>query len=309
LTKETVAVIGSGTMGTALAHVVARRMPCVLWTPSPEVATAINERRRHPVHFAGQLLATSLRATTKLADASDAAELVIIAVGSGQLRTVATEVARVSRPGQAFVSATKGLEANTHLRMSQVLAEVMGTDRVGAISGPNVTTEIMADKPTPIVVASHSRDVVELSLRALSAPPLYVHDSDDLVGVELAGALKNVVAIATGVGFGLGIGDNACSLLFARGLAEIQRLGAALGARPATFLGLAGLSDLFMTATCSTVSMNREFGVKLGAGHSASDILATLTERPEGPIRSSRVSSSPSAPACVCRWPGRSTRS
>jgi glycerol-3-phosphate dehydrogenase (NAD(P)+) len=278
---EHVAVVGSGTMGTALAHVLAARARCLLWTSNDDVAQAINTRHRHPLHFVDATLAPNLRATTDLGEAVGNAALVVVAVPSAAFRATAREIARFVKPLQIVFSATKGAETGTHKRMAQILAETMPEAMVGAISGPNVTSDIMAERPTPIVLASRAPEAIDTACRFLRAKPLILFPSSDLVGVELAGLLKNVVAIGIGVALGLELGDNACSFIFARGLAEITRLGVALGADPTTFIGLAGVGDLYLTSTCD-FSLNRQLGIALGRGERTEAVLSRLSERPEG---------------------------
>jgi glycerol-3-phosphate dehydrogenase (NAD(P)+) len=284
---DTVAVLGEGSMGTALAATVASRdRPCVLWCRSVEVADAIRERRRNPHHFPSHQLPPALSATADIRHAVDGASLVVVAVPSPLFRATAQTLAAVFAPPQMVLSATKGLEASSLKRMSEVLREELRTDAVGTISGPNVTPDIMAGQLTAVVVASPDRNVIAAGARALATPRLKVYGNSDLDGVETAGVLKNAVAIAMGLATGLGWPANTRSFLFTRGLAEIRRLGLALGAGPDTFYGLAGTGDLFLTST-SPDSLNYRVGIELGQGRALAAIVAGMSEMPEG-INSTR---------------------
>jgi glycerol-3-phosphate dehydrogenase (NAD(P)+) len=197
------------------------------------------------------------------------------------VRETAQALAQVFDPAQLVLSSTKGLESSSLKRMSQVLGEELHTDAVGTISGPNVTPDIMAGQLTAIVVASRDARVIAAGTRALATPRLKVYGNADLAGVETAGVLKNAIAIAMGVATGLDWPANSRSFLFTRGLAEIRQLGLALGAEPATFYGLGGIGDLFLTST-SPDSLNYRVGIELGHGRALPDILAALPEVPEG---------------------------
>jgi glycerol-3-phosphate dehydrogenase (NAD(P)+) len=282
-----VAVLGEGSMGTALAETVAQGgRPCFLWCRSEAVARKIAERRRNPNHFPNRQLSPYLTATSSLEEAVLGASLVIVAVGSPRFRETAAELAKVSSSDQAVLSATKGLELSTLKRMSELLSGELHTGAIGVISGPNITTDIMAGLPTGIVVASRVPEVVNLAAQALTTPRLRVYGNEDLDGVEIAGVLKNAIAIAMGIATGLEWSANARSYIFTRGLAEIRRLGLALGSRPETFYGLAGIGDLFLTST-SPDSLNYRVGIELARNRSLKDIIGGMSEVPEG-INSTR---------------------
>jgi glycerol-3-phosphate dehydrogenase (NAD(P)+) len=285
--KRHAAVLGEGSMGTTLAETVARgNRACTLWCRDAAVARAIRNDRRNPNHFPTQQLSAHLTATDDLAEAVHGAALVIVAVGSPRMR----ETTRALRPhvssDHVFLSATKGIELSTLKRMSDVLAEDLATNAVGTISGPNVTPDIMAGQLTAIVIASRAPEVIALGTRALETPRLKVFGNDDLTGVELAGVLKNAIAVAMGIATGLDCPSNTRSFLFTRGLAEIRQLAMALGAKPDTFYGLAGIGDLFLTST-SPDSLNYRLGIELGRNKALTDILAGMPEVPEG-INSTR---------------------
>lgn len=275
-----VAILGEGTMAIALGHLVAsggRR--ATLWC-SPSTVVSVN-RHRHERFFPGHMLADGLTATTDMAACVRGASLVINATPSASFRAVARLLGPLVTAGQVLLSATKGLEPSSYERLSTVLkAECAGSD-VGAIAGPNITPEMMAGKLSAIVVATTSQDATNMCARLLERPHLRVHGNADLVGVELASSLKNVVAIAVGIAAGMNWATNTSSMLLTRGVAEIGHLAVALGGCWNSFFGLAGLADLYLSCT-STHSLNRRVGTELGQGRALADILAELTELPEG---------------------------
>ena len=274
--KHPVAVLGGGTMGTALADAVASGgRDCVLWSPDSDLVGAVNETHRNPRHFSDHVLALSLSATTSLADAVGSAALAIVAVRSDRVRALARNIAAFVPADLVLLSSTKGLELQTNKRMSELLKEETRARVVGAISGPNITQDIIARRPTGIVVASESNSALALALELIELPSLRVFGTSDLVGVELIGALKNVAAIAAGMAAGLGLGDNARSFLITLGLAEMLMLATRLGARATTGMGLAGIGELFLTST-SAQSRNHWVGVELGKGVRLGDLLDQL---------------------------------
>jgi glycerol-3-phosphate dehydrogenase (NAD(P)+) len=283
-----VAVLGSGSFGTTVAHVVAGAgRPCIVWGRDEDVAREINEKHRNPRYFSDKPLAPQLRATTDLDEAARGAPLIVVAVASSAFREVSRRLGDFVTGDQVLLSATKGLEPRTHKRMSEILKEETCAKKVGALSGPNIAREILEGQPAATVVASRFREAIELGAQLLYGPRFRVYGNEDLVGVELAGALKNVIAIASGVSTGLGLGDNARSLLITRGLAEIQRLGVKLGADPLTFSGLAGIGDLFVTCT-SPHSRIHLVGIGLAKGKKLEQILEELGEVAEG-VNTTRV--------------------
>ena len=276
-----VAVVGDGSMGTTLAHVMASRgRRCTLWCHDPVDARAIDREHRHPArpHHA---LSAALRATPSLEEAVAGAALVVVAVHSTRFRETARALGARVEPGQVLLSATKGIELPSLSLMSQVLGETTPARAVGAITGPNITPEIMEGRLSALLVASPSSAARALAAGALAGPRLRVEGTDDLWSHELAAVLKNVVAIAIGVAAGRGMGFNAQGLVFARGLAEIEALGARLGAAAGAFRGIGGAGDLFLTAS-SPQSLNRRLGVELGGGAPLDEILRGLPEVPEG---------------------------
>jgi len=274
--RRHVTILGGGTMATALAHAIASAdRECVLWSRDIELVHGVNENRRNPRHFADLVLNASLSATTSLEQAMRSAQLAIVAVRSDAVRELAREICAFVPPDLVLLSATKGLEPQTNKRLSEILAEETSARVVGAISGPNSMQDIIAGRPTALVVASIANLALPIAAKAIALPTLRVFGSSDLVGIELAGALKNIVAIAVGIAAGLDLGDNARAFLIAFGLAEIQKLAVSLGASAITFMGLAGVGDLFLTTT-SPHSRNHWVGVELGRGARLRELLTHL---------------------------------
>jgi glycerol-3-phosphate dehydrogenase (NAD(P)+) len=278
-----VAVVGGGSWGTALADLLAAKGEAVtLWAYEPEVAEEINRRHRNDLFLPEAPLTPTLQATNDVLAAVRDAELVVSAAPSHAVRRVMGAAAPGLKPGALVVSASKGLEAEGLKRMSEVLGDVLpaGTPVV-ALSGPTFAREVYERQPTAVAAASTSSDAARCAQQAFSTPTFRVYTNDDLVGVELGGALKNVIAIAAGILEGLGLGHNVRAALITRGLAEITRLGLALGARTATFAGLAGMGDLVLTAT-GPQSRNRSLGVELGKGRTLDEVMARRLSVAEG---------------------------
>jgi glycerol-3-phosphate dehydrogenase (NAD(P)+) len=273
-------VLGGGAWGTALASHAARAgLPVRLWVRESDVAAAVNERRENPAYLPGAELPAGLRATTRLAESVADAEAVIVAVPSEYCREVYRQAAPHLPKAALLVSATKGLEIDTLLRMTEVAAAEAPAHARAVLSGPSFALEVARSLPTAVVVASDDHDAAERVQHALAPRAFRVYSSEDVVGVELAGALKNVIAIAAGIVDGLGYGHNTVAALVTRGLAEISRLAVALGGRPDTLAGLAGLGDLVLTCT-GGLSRNRTVGQRLGRGQSLAEASAGL--HPEG---------------------------
>lgn len=270
MTAQRMAVLGAGSWGTTFAKVLADAGRTVtLWARRDEVAAEINERRFNSDRLPGILLPRNLVATTDPARALEDADVVVLGMPSQKLRENLAAWRPLLPPGAQFVSLAKGVELGTGKRMSEVVCEVVDVpaERVAVVTGPNLAREIAEEQPTATVVAcvDHGR-AVELQ-RAFFTGYFRPYTNHDVVGCELGGACKNVIALACGIAAGLGYGANTTATLITRGLAETARLGAALGADPLTFAGLAGLGDL--VATCSSpLSRNRTFGSRLGAGES-----------------------------------------
>jgi glycerol-3-phosphate dehydrogenase (NAD(P)+) len=269
------AVLGCGAWGTAFAKILADAGADVtLWARRPELAQAVTEEHRNHEYLPGTVLPDRIRATTDPFEALDDAEYLVLAVPSQTLRDNLA-VVRAAIPRNALlVSLMKGVELGTTKRMSEVIREVadVPADRVAVVSGPNLAKEIAAEQPTATVVACTEPDRAERLREDLRTPYFRPYTNPDVIGCELGGAVKNVIALAVGMAEGMGFGDNTKASLITRGLAETARLGVALGADPATFAGLAGLGDL--VATCSSpLSRNHRFGSRLGRGESLEEIL------------------------------------
>jgi glycerol-3-phosphate dehydrogenase (NAD(P)+) len=278
------AVIGAGAWGTALADLMACNGHQVrLWALEPEVVEAINERKENPVFLPGFALARSLIATHDHAEALDGAELVVFATPSQHLRGVMKEGKRHLVKTAVLAVASKGIEQHTLALMSDVVAEEAGSRAVVALSGPSFAAEVAARQPTAIVAASLDAEAARLAQDTLSNARFRVYTHDDLIGVELGGALKNVMAVATGIVEGVGLGNNSRAALITRGLAEMTRLGVALGARGSTFAGLAGIGDLVLTCT-GALSRNRAVGVEVGRGRTLEEALAGKPTVAEGVV-------------------------
>ena len=252
-----------------------------LWAYEPEVAEEINRRHRNDLFLPDAPLKPELKATTDLGAALEGASLVVSAAPSHVVRRVMAGAAPHLERAAVVVSASKGLEPATHKRMTEVLAEVLPGAAIAALSGPTFSREVYEHQPTAAVAASATTDTARRAQQAISVPYFRLYTNDDVIVVELAGALKNVVAIAAGILDGLGMGNNARAALITRGLAEIARLGAALGAKPATFAGLAGMGDLLMTAT-GPLSRNRSLGIEVGKGKPLEEVLARRLSVAEG---------------------------
>jgi glycerol-3-phosphate dehydrogenase (NAD(P)+) len=276
------AVIGGGAWGTALADLLASNgHDTMIWALEPDVAASINACHENQRFLQGLPLAESLRATNDLRTALDGAAFVVYAAPSHHLRRVAGE-------GGAFVGrdavlsvATKGIERGTLALMTTVIAEEVDGRPVVGISGPSFASEVVERQPTAIVAASTNAAAAHVTQDALSSRTFRVYTNDDVVGVELGGALKNVMAVATGIVEGVGLGHNSRAALITRGLHEMTRLGVALGARPTTFAGLAGIGDLVLTCTGS-LSRNHALGLEIGRGATLDEALAGKETVAEG---------------------------
>jgi glycerol-3-phosphate dehydrogenase (NAD(P)+) len=278
------AVVGAGGWGTALAALMAKRgHHVVLWSFEEHVAASIESRRLNP-YLEGVTLPESLAVTTELAAAVGGAELVLSVSPSQFVGRVMGAAAPHLRPDAVVVSASKGIELDTLRSMDQVLGSVLGAgpmERFCVLSGPSFAAEVAREAPTAVVVASRNAEAARRVQSLLQTESFRVYTNPDVVGVELAGALKNVIAVGAGMAAGLGSGHNTLAALITRGLAEITRLGVALGAERATFSGLAGMGDLVLTCTGS-LSRNRTVGYRLGRGEKLTDILGDMTAVAEG---------------------------
>jgi len=268
------AVVGAGAWGTALADLLARNDHRVaLWAREPEVVASVNAQHENTTFLAGAKLHERVVAHPDLESACSGAELVLFATPSHVLRGIARSAAPSIGADATIVVATKGIERETLAVMSEVLAEQYPAHTVVALSGPSFAAEVVARQPTAVVAASSSEKAATMVQRALSGDEFRVYTHDDVIGVELGGALKNVIAVATGMAEGLGMGFNARAALITRGLAEMTRLGVKMGASPLTFAGLAGMGDLVLTCT-GALSRNRSLGTEIARGVSLDEALA-----------------------------------
>ena len=279
-----IAVIGAGSWGTTVASIAAASTETVLWARREELASAIDATRHNPEYLTELRLPDNLSATHDLERAISNAGAVVMAVPSHGFRDVFTLIAENLDRQTPIVSLTKGIEQDTLARMTEIIADVAkGHDRslTGVLTGPNLATEIAAGQPAAAVIAMSNQETAQVLQRLLMGPSFRVYTNDDVIGCELAGALKNVMAIASGMSDGLGFGDNTRATLLTRALAELSRLGVALGGRPETFAGLAGMGDLI--ATCSSdKSRNHQVGFRLARGKRLDEIVSEMQMVAEG---------------------------
>lgn len=281
------AVVGAGSWGTTVASVAAANTPTVLWARRPEVADAINQSHRNPNYISSIPLSPQLRASSSLIETVTDADVVVMAVPSQGFRATLQEASGFIRPWVPIVSLSKGLEPVSLLRMSQVAHEVLPGHPVAVLTGPNLASEIAAGQPAATVVAIDDAVIAAALQQLFSSATFRVYTNPDVVGCEIAGVVKNVIAIASGIAMGMGFGDNTRATLLTRGLAEMTRLAVALGGSADSLAGLAGMGDLI--ATCSsTSSRNTSVGIRLGQGESIHDIVASTSMVAEG-VRSSAV--------------------
>ena len=278
----TVAVLGAGSWGTTLANLLATKGETVrLWAYETDVVQAINRRHENPVFLANCPLAPSLRAYDDAAEAVRDCEVVLSVAPSHTVRAVVGRIAPLLPEGLLLVSASKGIEPGSLKLMSAVLEETCPQARVAALSGPSFAQEVYEGQPTAVAAAARDEATARDVQRLFSTPRFRVYSNQDVVGVEVGGAVKNVIAIAAGMLEGLGLGNNPRAALITRGLAEITRLGLAMGAQAPTFAGLAGLGDLILT-TCGQLSRNRTLGAALAKGQTLEEYTATHRTVAEG---------------------------
>lgn len=282
---ERIAVIGSGSWGTALAgRLAAKGHDTLLWAFEPELVDEINSLHTNSLYLPGISLHPALACTGNLAEAVAGRGIILLVTPVQVMRSVLKQLAPYISADAVIANASKGIELETLLSVSQICAELLGgqaLSRYVALSGPTFAREVARELPSLIVAASSSKESAKRVQAALSGPSLRVYTNSDVVGVELGGAVKNVIAIAAGISDGLGFGYNARAALITRGLVEMNRLGKALGAHASTFTGLAGMGDLVLTCT-GDLSRNRTVGFKLGQGERLVDILAEMRMVAEG---------------------------
>jgi len=282
-----IAIVGGGSWGTALAIVLSRtheRHDISLWVRDESLAAAIRERRVNEIYLPGHEIPEGVNVTHDVREAVERAAVVIGAIPAAYARSVYSAVLPHAPRNAAIVSATKGLEPESHARMSEVVAQVLSAERsphFAVLSGPSFAAEAAAGQPTAVVIASTDYQLARELQKAFAGPSFRLYTNDDVLGVELAGAMKNVIAIAAGACQGLGLGANSLAALITRGLAEMKRLAQALGAKRNTLSGLAGLGDLVLTCT-GALSRNRHVGIELGKGHALAEVLAGMKMVAEG---------------------------
>lgn len=274
-------MIGAGSWGTAVASISVRSAPTMLWARRPELAEEINRLHRNRQYLSEVELPPAITATCSIEDAVGESDVIVMAVPSHGFRAIFERVAPMVGAGAVVISLAKGFEQGTLKRMTEVAGELLPDHPLGVLTGPNLAHEVVAGQPTASVVASTDPEAGVEVQGLLSTDTFRVYTNDDVIGCEVAGALKNVIAIAAGMADGMGLGDNSKAALVTRGLAELSRLGVAMGGRPLTFAGLAGMGDL--VATCmSRQSRNRHVGHELGRGRAVRDVLGEMTMVAEG---------------------------
>ena len=282
-----IAILGGGSWGTALAIVLSNAHKphgISLWVHDAVLAESLRRTRENATYLPGHNLPETVLVTAEVEGALENAGVIIGAVPAAHARGVYAQMVPHLTRGTAIISATKGLEPDAHLLMTEVISQVIPADRavrVAVLSGPSFAAEAAAGHPTAVVLASSDRAVADELQEDFSGPSFRLYTNDDVLGVELAGAMKNVIAIAAGACQGIGLGSNSLAALITRGLAEMTRLAVAVGARPETLSGLAGLGDLVLTCTGS-LSRNRHVGIELGKGRQLADILAGMKMVAEG---------------------------
>ena len=286
--KPRIAVLGAGNWGSTVAHMIgANGYPVSLWCRSEKQREEINTHHTNTRYLEDTRLSQNITATNDLKEAIVGVPLIFVVIPSKSFREVVRSMGEVLRPSQFVIHATKGIEAETHLRMSEVLLQETCALQFGVLSGPNIALEMCQGKPAGTVIASDFPRVIEAGRRALVSEQLRVYANSDVVGVELGGTLKNVVAIAAGMLSALDLGENAKALLITRGLSEIARIGVALGADPMTFAGLAGIGDLMVTCS-SPLSRNHRVGAALAKGMKLEEAVEKLGMVAEG-VNTARV--------------------
>jgi len=282
-----IAVLGGGSWGTALTILLSsnRKAHAIsLWVHDPRLAESMRRERVNATYLAGFEIPRAAQITVNAAEALDGAQVIFGAMPAAHARNVYASVLPHVPRDAAFVSATKGLEPKTHLRMSEVITQCFPpklSPRIAVLSGPSFAAEVARGDPTAVVLASHDQELARELQKEIAGQTFRLYTNDDVLGVELAGAMKNVIAIAAGACKGIGLGSNSLAALITRGLAEMTRLAVKLGAKPETLGGLAGLGDLVLTCTGS-LSRNRYVGVELGKGRPLAEILARMRMVAEG---------------------------
>jgi len=274
-------LLGGGSWGTTVASLIARNAPVKIWARCADTVREINEQHSNSKYLPGATLHSKLAATHRIEEAVAGCDVLVMGVPSQHFRDVLLQAAEHIRPWVPVISLTKGLEAGTHLRMSQIINEVLPGHPVGVLTGPNLAREIVAGQAAAGVIAMEDEIIVRALQELFHSGLFRVYTNTDLIGCELGGVLKNIIAIAVGMGDGQGAGDNTRAALITRGLSEITRLGVAMGGRPETFAGLAGMGDLIATCT-SPQSRNRHVGYELGTGRTLDEVIGEMVMVAEG---------------------------
>jgi glycerol-3-phosphate dehydrogenase (NAD(P)+) len=277
-----IVVLGGGSWGTTVASICARRGPTLQWVRSGETANDINENHRNSKYLGNEVeLALTLQATTDFSEAAECADVIVMGVPSHGFRGVLVELAKELRPWVPVVSLVKGLEQGTNYRMSQIVDEVLPGHPAGILAGPNIAREVADGYAAAAVLAMPDQHLAARLAELFRTRRFRTYTTDDVVGVEMAGALKNVYAIAVGMGYSIGIGENTRAMVMARAIREMSKMGEAAGGHRDTFAGLAGIGDLIVTCT-SQRSRNRNVGEQLGAGKPIDEIIASMNQVAEG---------------------------
>jgi glycerol-3-phosphate dehydrogenase (NAD(P)+) len=276
-----IGLLGGGSWGTTVASLLARNTPTLLWARDSDTVAEINEQHSNDRYLPEARLSPKLTATADLEKATREADVLVVGIPAQNFRGVLEEAAPYVRPWVPVISLSKGLEQGSRLRMTQIIDEVLPGHPSGVLTGPNLAREIMSGFAAASVIAMEDEVIVKALQKVFHSGLFRVYTNTDVIGCELGGALKNIVAIAAGMGDGLGAGDNTRAAVITRGLAELSRLGTAMGGRSATFAGLAGMGDL--VATCTSVqSRNRYVGEQLGKGRTLNEIIAEMNRVAEG---------------------------
>lgn len=281
---KSVAVIGAGSWGTALAQVVSQNnILTSLWVRRKELANNLKQLRENKEYLPGAKISKEIFISNDLEEVVTDADLIVMAVPSQAMRQMAKKIKKYVRKNSVIVSASKGIEIESLSRMSEILKEEIPANRdcVVALSGPSHAEEVIKGLPTTVVVSSHNKEIMEIVQNVFMNENFRVYTNPDIIGVELGGALKNIIAICAGISDGLGFGDNSKAAILTRGIAEITRLGIKLGAYPATFAGLSGIGDLVVTCN-SKFSRNRRVGMKIGQGMQVEEIIKSTKMVAEG---------------------------
>lgn len=276
-----VAVLGGGSWGTTVASLVARNTEVTIWARDAQTVDEINQQHRNSKYLPGAKLHDKLVASSDIGAAVAGADVIVMGIPSQNFRAVLQEVGRHIRAWVPIISLTKGLENGTQLRMTEIIQQELPGHPVGVLTGPNLAREIMAGQAAASVIAMGDKIILKELQEVFKSGLFRVYTNTDVVGCELGGVLKNIIAIAVGMGDGQGAGDNTRAALITRGLAEVTRLGVAMGGRPETFAGLAGMGDMIATCT-SSQSRNRHVGIELAKGRTMDEIVAEMTMVAEG---------------------------